>query len=310
MNHILIQGGRVIDPATGFDQTADVLLANGVVAQISTRPDHSDLPADSHRIDAEGCIVTPGLIDLHVHFRQPSNYHEETIATGAAAAVYGGFTTACCMPNTAPALDSPDAISDQYEFAAAAEGARIYPLGCATIGRRGEEIAPIEAMAEAGAIAFSDDGDCVASAGMMVEVLRAVKKTDRCFMQHCQEPTLTRDASMNAGPVAERMGEIGWPAVAEEMIIERDARLNRDIGARYHAQHLSSGESAAIIRRARAEGEPVTGEASPHHLLLTDEACAEMGTKAIAVSNFCRHQENVSGVLVKANGLAKTNVAK
>ncbi|MCP3905469.1 MAG: dihydroorotase [Planctomycetes bacterium] len=277
---LLIHGGRVIDPASGLDATGDVLIVDGAIETVSTKPGAVTPGPDATRIDAEGCIVAPGLIDVHVHFREPGDVHEETIATGSAAAVAGGFTTVCCMPNTTPPLDGPEMIELVAQRGAEAGGAHVLAVGCATVGRAGETVADIAAMARAGAAAFSDDGDCVASAGVMDEVLRAVRAVDGCFMQHCQEPTLTRGAVMNAGPLAERLGVTGWPAVAEELIIERDARINRSIGARYHAQHVSSGESAAIIRRARAEGQPVSGEVSPHHLLLTEDAITEYGTAA------------------------------
>ncbi len=274
MEALLIQGGRVIDPAGGFDETADVLVADGKVAEISTSPIPAGALPGVRIINAEGCLVTPGLIDLHVHFRDPGPDHPETIATGSASAVAGGFTTVCCMPNTTPPLDEPGAITAAGRRAAEAGGARVFVVGCVTRGRRGEVVADIAAMAAAGAVAFSDDGDCVASAGVMRDALRAVKAAGGCFMQHCEEPTLTRGAVMNAGAVAEGLGLTGWPAMAEEIIIERDGRLNRDVGARYHAQHVSSAASCALIRRFRAEGQPVSGEASPHHLLLTEDACA------------------------------------
>ena len=281
MQPVLIQGGRVVDPASEFDQTADVLLADGVVAKIEPRPGRLDVPADCRRLDAEGCLVTPGLIDIHVHFREPSGgQHEETIATGSAAAINGGFTTVCCMPNTTPPLDEPETIVFVRGTAAAAGGAWTLPVGCGTMGPNGTEPADLEALARAGAIAFSDDGDCIADGEVMARVLRAARAADRCFMQHCQDPAMTRGASMNAGSLAEELGLIGWPALAEESIIERDVQLNGDIGCRYHAQHVSSGGSAAIIRSARAAGRPVTGEASPHHLLLTEEACRRHGTNA------------------------------
>jgi len=281
MEPLLIQGGRVIDPAGGFDQTADVLLAEGVVAKIEPRPGRIDVPADCRRLEAEGCLVAPGLIDIHVHFREPSGgAHEETIATGSAAAINGGFTTVCCMPNTTPPLDEPKTIRLILDRAAEAGGPRVLPVACGTKGRQGGTPADIDALARAGAIAFSDDGDCIADATVMAEVLKAVKAADRCFMQHCQDPAMTKGASMNAGPLAEELGLIGWPPEAEESIIQRDIDLNRDVGSRYHAQHVSSGRSAAIIRSARAAGQPVTGEASPHHLLLTEEACREHGTNA------------------------------
>jgi dihydroorotase len=281
MNDVLLRGGRVIDPASGRDQPADMLLAQGSVAAISTQRGQLTPASETIVIDVEGCLVTPGLLDIHVHLREPSgDRHEETIASGAAAAVAGGFTTVCCMPNTTPPLDSPDRLLEVFRRATAADAARVLPVACATQGRQGERVTDVASLAEAGAIAISDDGDVVSDAGVMREALRAARDANICFMQHCQEPSLTRGASMNAGPVAERMGQIGWPHIAEELIIERDVRLNREIGCRYHAQHLSSGESVEIIRRARETGQPITGEASPHHLLLTDEACEQLGTAA------------------------------
>jgi dihydroorotase len=247
--------------------------SRGLVQAIETGPGRLD-GAGGEVIEAEGLIVTPGLIDVHVHFRDPHPDHEETIASGAEAAVAGGFTTVCCMPNTSPPLDSPDLVELVEHRAREAGAARVLPVGAATADRAGEHLAPILAMAAAGAVAFSDDGDCVADASVMLKVLQTVRETGRPFMQHCQEPSLTRGASMNAGPLAAKLGLIGWPAVAEEMIIERDVRLNGSVGARYHAQHVSAAGSVEIIRRARAAGQPVSGEASPHHLLLTDDACA------------------------------------
>lgn len=286
MDTILIEGGRVIDPASGFDQTADVLIADGVVQSIEPR---SPIGAASLQraarsklriIDAEGCIVCPGLVDIHVHFREPSPIHRETIATGAASAINGGFTTVCCMPNTNPALDSATWVEFIHHKADVAQQARVFVVGCATKNRKGEELAEIGSMAKAGAVAFSDDGEVVADAGLMFKVLRTVGAHNSVFMQHCQEPTLTRGGVMNAGPLATKLGLTGWPAIAEELIIERDIRLNRDIGCRYHAQHLSSGGSVELIRRARAAKQPVSGEVSPHHLLLTEDACANYDTNA------------------------------
>jgi dihydroorotase len=280
MPSLLIHGGRVIDPASGFDRTADVLVVDGRVAAISEKRGELSARKAAKRLDAEGCIVTPGLIDPHVHLREPSDRHEETIATGAAAAINGGFTAVCCMPNTQPPLDTPDLVRLVQHRAEEAKQARVFVAACATKGRQGLEPAAIHELANAGAVAYTDDGDAVADTGVMLAVLRAVKDVGGTFMQHCQEPALTRGAAMNAGPIAERMGQIGWPAVAEEIILERDVRLNRLAGARYHAQHLSSGESAEIIRRARAAGQPVSGEIAPHHLLLTDQACETLGPMA------------------------------
>lgn len=282
---LLIRGGRVIDPASNRDETADVLIVNGRIAKIGRITESDAKSAASNgqsvsTINAEGCLVTPGLIDPHVHLREPGQEHKETIATGAAAAVAGGFTTVACMPNTQPALDSAPTLIFIRERAKEAQSARVFPVAAATIGRKGETLAPYRSLVDAGAVGFTDDGDGIADAGVMRRILIGVKEVDRPFMQHCQEPSLTKGAVMNAGAMATRLGLTGWPAVAEEVMLERDIRLNRDIGARYHAQHLSSGESATILRRARSEKQPVSGEVAPHHLLLTDEACADYNTQA------------------------------
>jgi len=231
-------------------------------------------------VDASGCIVAPGLIDPHVHLREPGGEHKETLATGSRAAVAGGFTTVCCMPNTVPALDTPELLAFIAARAEATAACRVFPIAAATKGRRGEEPSEIELLAGAGAVGFSDDGDCIASAGLMARLLAAIAPTGLAFMQHCQEPTLTRGAAMHAGEVSVRLGLGGWPRAAEEIIIERDLRLNRGPRCRYHVQHISSEDSVDLIRRARAAGQPVTAEASPHHLLLTHEACDGYDTSA------------------------------
>lgn len=270
---LLIAGGRVIDPASGLDRVADVAVSAGRIAAIG--PAHGggrlDRPPAARVIDAAGCIVTPGLIDPHVHLREPGMEEAETIATGTGAAVRGGFTTVCCMPNTTPTLDDDSMIEFIFRQTQMSGVCRVFPVGAVTKGRKGEELAEIALMARAGAVGFSDDGDCIASSGMMARALAYIKPTGRALMQHCQEPTLTRGATMHAGSVAVRLGLTGWPRIAEEVVIERDVRLNRAIGCRYHVQHLSSGDSVQIVRRARGEGQPVTAEASPHHLLLTHE---------------------------------------
>jgi dihydroorotase len=280
MPTILITGGRVIDPAVGLDQTADVGVRDGVIVEIAagrSRPS----PAHADRvIDAEGCLVTPGLIDPHVHLREPGSEDKETLATGTASAVNGGFTTVCCMPNTSPALDLPEMVGFILQRAGETGRCRVFPVAAITRGRHGEELAELALMARAGAVGFSDDGDCVGSTQLMSGALAAVKPTGLAVMQHAQDVTLTRNAPMHAGVVSARLGLAGWPRVAEEVIVERDVRLNRSIGCRYHVQHVSSEGTVDILRRARAEGQPVSGEASPHHLLLTDEACDGYNTAA------------------------------
>ena len=279
-NTFLLRGGRVIDPASGFDATADVLISAGVICEISKKPGKLSASAGGTLIECEGRLVVPGLIDPHVHLREPGAEHKETIATGAAAAVAGGFTSVCCMPNTTPTIDLPSTVEFVQMRAAASRKARVFVAGAATVGRAGEQLAPRGAMSQVGAVAFTDDGECIASAGMMGKVLAVCASLDKVFMQHCQDPTLTMGGVMNSGVISARLGLGGWPAVAEEVIIERDIRLNRGHRCRYHVQHMTTCGGVDIVRRARADGQRVTAEASPHHLLLTEEACNNYNTQA------------------------------
>ncbi|MFG0307152.1 MAG: dihydroorotase [Phycisphaerales bacterium JB040] len=271
---ILIRAGRVIDPASGLDRVTDVALRDGLVAEIGDGLSPS--PAD-RVIDAEGLLVTPGLIDPHVHLREPGQTHKEDIASGTRAAVAGGFTTVCCMPNTAPAIDSPGVVRQILKRADETASCRVFPVSCATKARLGETMAPIGLCAKAGSVGISDDGDVVASPRMMRDVLEATRAAGLAFMQHAQETTLTQGAAMHEGAVAARLGLTGWTRVAEEIIVERDVQLSEETGCDYHVQHVSSGGTVEILRQARARGLPVSGEASPHHLHLTHEACEQGG---------------------------------
>lgn len=275
---LLIRGGRLIDPASGLDATGDLLVTGSAIAALG--PVKIEPPEGAEILDAQGCLVVPGLLDIHVHLREPGGEHKETLATGTASALTGGFTTVCCMPNTRPALDGPAAVEFIRLKSEMLRQCRVHVVGAATVNRAGESLAPMASMAAAGAVGFSDDGDCVASAGMMLKVLQVCRAIGKPFMQHCQEQTLTKGGVMNAGPLATRLGLGGWPRLAEELVIERDLRLNRDVGAAYHAQHLSSGGSVEIIRSARRAGQPISAEVAPHHLLLTEDACAEYDTNA------------------------------
>ena len=288
-----IANGRVIDPASGTDKIADITIRGGRIESIDA-PGASSGSAD-RVIDATGKIVCPGLIDPHVHLREPGQEHKETIESGSRAAVAGGFTTVCCMPNTTPAMDSPEIVRFIADRAEAEASCRVFAVAAATRGRQGVEPTELRLLAQAGAVGFSDDGDVVASAGVMLRLMREIAPTGLCFMQHCQEPTLTRGASMHAGEVSTRLGLVGWPRVAEELIIERDVRLVAESGCRYHVQHLSSGGSVEIIRRARAAGLPVTAEASPHHLLLTDRACDGFNTLA-KMNPPLREQQDIDAI--------------
>lgn len=274
MTTTLITGGRVIDPASGRDEVANILIDAGRVRSIGKAAPKAD-----RTIDAAGLIVAPGLIDPHVHLREPGQEHKETILTGSRAAVAGGFTALCCMPNTSPTLDSPELIRFVYDQATRAQ-CRVFPVAAGTIARKGERMSEIRLLARAGAVGISDDGDAIASAGMMKSVLTATHAAGLAFMQHCQEPTLTQNAAMHAGGISTRLGLAGWPRIAEEIIIERDIRLVGETRCRYHVQHLSCAGSVDIVHAARERGLPVTAEVSPHHLLLTDEACLGYDTNA------------------------------
>ncbi len=277
MSEILLKGGRIIDPASGFDATGDILIADGKIQSLS----NASLQSNGQIIDCEGCIVSPGLIDIHVHFREPSSgNHEETILSGSKSASQGGFTTVCTMPNTTPAMDDPMLITEAIHIGDEVGRCRVLPTCCATIGRKGETLALLDAMCNAGAIAITDDGDVVECDELMTASLEACKKHNVPFMQHCQDPKQTVGGVMNAGAIQEELGLGAWPRIAEESIVERDITLNQNVGASWHAQHISSGGTVELIRQARSRGESISGEASPHHLLLTDAACRDIGTMA------------------------------
>lgn len=275
----IIKSGRVIDPASKLDKVCDIAIDGGIIRAIGKK---LPTPPGCKVIDAGDLIVAPGLIDPHVHLREPGHEYKETIESGTSAAVAGGFTSVCCMPNTSPAIDTPELVRFIYDRAHLTARCRVFPVAAGTKGRKGHEIAEIQLLHRAGAVAFSDDGDCIASAQVMSRVFAAVSQTGSTFMQHCQEPTLTQGASMHAGTVSARLGLTGWPRMAEEIIIERDVRLLRHLRSpcRYHAQHISSAGSIDIIRQARKDGLPVTGEATPHHLLLTHDLCENYNTLA------------------------------
>ena len=267
MNDILIQNGRVIDPAAGLDEVCDVTIQRGLIARVGN-------PRGKSRqvIDAEGKIVCPGLIDLHVHCREPGHEEEETIATASAAAVAGGFTALCAMPNTHPPMDNDTSVHYVLHRGGEAGLARVLPVGCITKQRAGEELAEMGLMLDAGAVAFSDDGTGVASTMLMQRALQYTGMIGAPLMQHCQDADLFTGA-MNSGAVAVRLGLGGIAVSGEQIMLQRDLELVQRTGAPYHVQHVSSAGSVELIRAAKAAGLPVTAEATPHHLLLTDAAC-------------------------------------
>jgi dihydroorotase len=272
MSSILIQHGTILDPSQNLERKTNLLIKDGKIAAIGDQLEKAD-----QTLDATNCYVTPGLIDIHVHFREPGDEEEETIATGSAAAVAGGFTTVCCMPNTKPSLDNEAQIEFILRESERVGLANVHPIGAITKGRQGKELAEIGLMHQRGAIAFSDDGVGVADPAVMRKALQYAKMFDACLMQHCEEPTLS-GGSMHAGAVSTELGLAGLPAEAEQLMIARDLLLNRTIQCRYHVQHISTAWSVELIRRAKQDGQNVTTEVSPHHLLLTDDSCRSYDT--------------------------------
>ncbi len=271
---LLIRNVRIIDPAQEIDEVGALALRDGRVAALGKRT-----PADADQvIDGAGLIAAPGLIDMHVHLREPGREEAETIASGCAAAAAGGFTAVACMPNTEPALDTDSAIEFVLRQAGVSGMCRVYPIGALTKARAGRELAEIGMMVRAGAVAFSDDGVGLADAGVCLKAMRYVAMFDRLFIQHCEDAALASGGCMNAGPLATRLGLPGLPAIAEEAMIQRDVLLAAQTPVRYHVAHISTAGAVELVRQARRDGGRVTAEVCPHHLLLTDDACDSYDT--------------------------------
>ncbi len=265
---IQIKNGRIIDPSQSIDRVDELWLRKGKVLAIGAPPE--GVQADVI-IDAEGLIVTPGLIDAHVHLREPGNEEDETIATGAASALAGGLTSVACMPNTRPPIDNQAAAEFVVSQARRARKANVYPVGAVSKNRAGEELAELGQRVAGGAGGFTDDGAPVASASLMRRALEYASMFDRVVMQHCQVPELTVGGVMNEGFESTRLGIPGMPAAAEDIMVARDIRLAEITGGRLHIQHLSTSRSVELVREGKARGIKVTAEACPHHFTLTDE---------------------------------------
>jgi dihydroorotase len=263
----LIKGGRLVDPVQGIDANLDVLIENGFVARIG-----EDLePGGARVVDAANAIVAPGFVDMHVHLREPGQTHKETIATGTAAAVAGGFTAVACMPNTEPALDSAAIVSEVVRRADAAGLARVYPVGALTRGRAGKELAPYHLLADAGCVAFSDDGSTVRDARVLRNAGRYAADLPCVFISHCEDPDLKGEAVMNEGPASVRLGLEGAPSLAEDVIVARDLLIAADTGKSWHIAHVSTANALDLIRWARSRGVRVTCEVTPHHVYFADD---------------------------------------
>lgn len=262
----LIRGGQLIDPANGIEGIADVLVRNGRIVAVG-----GDLDGDGvQEFDATGLLVTPGWIDVHVHLRQPGFPEKETVATGTAAAATGGFTSIACMPNTKPALDSPEVLRQLGDTVATEGAVRVFPIATITRGRLGAEVVDFDALVGAGAIGFSDDGDTTADSALMRIALEASLRLNRPVMVHCEDKPLARGA-MHEGIVSAKLGIPGIPAAAEEIIIARDLMLAEMTGGWLHVCHVSTGRGAELIAEAKRRGVRVTAEVMPHHLTMSDE---------------------------------------
>ncbi len=280
MRPLILRGGRVIDPSRGLDQSADLLIQDGKIAAIATGGGEGLSAPEAEVRDVAGLIVAPGLVDVHVHLREPGNEDEETVASGARAAVAGGFTAVCAMPNTDPVTDNQAAVGFIVRQAVRAGLARVYPIGAVSVGQRGEQLAEFGEMVGAGAVAVSDDGKPIASGHLMRTALEYARTFDIPIADHCEEPTLAAGGVMHEGLVATRLGLKGIPSAAEEIMVARDILLAGLTGGRVHLCHMSTRGSVELIRRAKQTGSRVTAEVTPHHLTLTDDACEDYDTHA------------------------------
>lgn len=273
---ILLKNGRVVDPHSRTDSTADLLIEDGVIAAIA-----EDLTAPgAERLDADGLIVAPGFIDMHTHLREPGFEHKETIESGGRSAVKGGFCAVVAMANIDPVADTPEVVRFVREQAEKAGWARVYPVGAVTVGQRGERLTEINMLKEAGAVALSDDGHSVVDSKVFSIALECAKMCDLTVTSHCEDPYLAEGGCMNEGEVSSRLGAPGIPAEAEEIIVARDIVLARMTGARLHIAHVSCARSVALLRAAKRQGINVTAETAPHYFTLTDEAVTKHGANA------------------------------
>lgn len=288
-SHTLLRNGRVIDPANKRDEVADLLIVDGRIADLSQL---STLDGQQTEIDCTGLVVAPGLIDIHVHFREPGQSHKETIASGSRAAAAGGFTSVVCMPNTAPCVDNASVVTWIHEKAKAEACVNVYATGAITKGLAGEELAPIAALKKAGVVALTDDGHCVQNHEVMRRALEYARMFDLVVMDHCQDYSLVGKGVMHEGYWSTVLGLPGWPAAGEEIIVQRNALLAEMTGTPIHCQHLSAAGSIRILREARSRGVPLSGEICAHHIAITDETIRSYDTN-FKMNPPLRSQEHV-----------------
>jgi dihydroorotase len=282
----------VIDPGSGVDGCRDILIEDGRIVAVEPRIE----AAEVRMLDAAGLVVVPGLIDMHVHLREPGQEHKETIETGARAAAAGGFTSICAMPNTNPVNDRPEITRMIRTRAADKAVVNVFPIAAMTLGLRGAELVDMAALAAAGAVAFSDDGRCLQSGLMMRRAMEAARSLGKPITDHCEDASLAGAGIMHEGPRAARFGWPGIPAAAEDVMVARDAVLAEALGAPVHIAHLSTAGAVRIVREAKRRGVPITAEATPHHLTLTD-AALETGDPRYKMNPPLRGEEDVAALL-------------
>lgn len=289
MTNLHIKNGRIIDPANNRDETADLFVVNG---RISLSPPAG--PCDV--LDAAGLVVAPGLIDIHVHLREPGQSHKETIATGTRAAAAGGFTSIVAMPNTSPSADSAATITWIHERVRQNARVNVFCTGAITKGLKGEELAPFGSLAAAGVVALTDDGHCVQNHEVMRRAVEYARMFGLPVMDHCQDYSLVGDGVMHEGEWSLRLGLPGWPRMGEEMIVARNIMLAELCQSPIHCQHISSGGSVRLLREARGRGVPISGEVCPHHVALTD-ACLKGYDTNFKMNPPLRAEEDVEAIL-------------
>jgi len=267
MPKLLIKNGRVLDPATGRDETADILIKGGLIVRIGQNLHATGVIG----FDATGMVVTPGFIDMHVHLREPGFEHAETIESGSKAAVAGGFTSICCMPNTSPVNDDATVTRYILERARRFSAANVFPIGAITEDSAGEKLASIGSMKDAGAVAISDDGRPVMNSRVMRRAMEYARAFNMPVIDHCEDLNLSAGGDMHEGFSSVRLGLRGIPSISEDVMVARDILLAEATGARFHVAHLSTRRSLEMVAQAKARKLPVTCEVSPHHLALTDE---------------------------------------
>ncbi len=285
--NLIVRGGRILDPSQGIDRVADLIIVDGVVEAIAPTEHAANAPESSHAgvpeceiVDASGLLVTPGLVDIHVHLREPGFEYKEDIESGTRAAAAGGFTSVCCMPNTDPAIDSPAVVRQIIERAEDVGFARVFPIASLTRAMAGDRLADIADLKAAGACAISDDAFPVQSSETMRRGMEYCAQFGLTLMTHNEDQSLTVGGAMNEGVVATTLGVPGIPRVSEDIGAARNILLSRLTGCRLHLLHISTGTTAQLLRWAKEVGAPVTGETGPHYLTLTDEACEGFNTNA------------------------------